>query len=95
MRHITAEDLPENIARLAEAQVTAGRFASVEDVVCAGVEALAERAEADADWLVYARVEATSAFAELDEGRGVATTPEDVITRLDQDIRARGHRKRQ
>ena len=40
-RHIEATDLPEDIARTAEEQVTAGRFASVEDVVRAGVEAIA------------------------------------------------------
>jgi antitoxin ParD1/3/4 len=39
-RHIESNDLPEDIARLAEAQVAAGRFASVEDVVRAGVEAV-------------------------------------------------------
>ena len=32
-RHIEATDPPEDIARTAEAQVAAGRFASVEDVV--------------------------------------------------------------
>jgi Arc/MetJ-type ribon-helix-helix transcriptional regulator len=40
-RHIEAADLPEDIARAAEALVTAGRFASVEDVVRAGVEMIA------------------------------------------------------
>jgi antitoxin ParD1/3/4 len=40
-RHIESADLPEDIARIAEAQVAAGRFASVEDVVRAGVEAVA------------------------------------------------------
>lgn len=35
-RHIEAADLPEDIARTAEAQVAAGRFASVEDVVRPG-----------------------------------------------------------
>jgi Arc/MetJ-type ribon-helix-helix transcriptional regulator len=39
-RHIESTDLPEDIARVAEAQVAAGRFASVEDVVRAGVEAM-------------------------------------------------------
>ena len=40
-RHIESTDLPEDIARSAEAQVVAGRFATVEDVVRAGVEAIA------------------------------------------------------
>jgi antitoxin ParD1/3/4 len=39
-RHLSAADLPEDIARIAEAQVAAGKFASVEDVVRAGVEAI-------------------------------------------------------
>ena len=39
--HLAAADLPEDIARTAEAEVAAGRFASVEDVVRAGVEAIA------------------------------------------------------
>jgi antitoxin ParD1/3/4 len=41
-RHIQSADLPEDIARLAEAQVAAGRYATVEDVVRAGVEAVAQ-----------------------------------------------------
>ncbi len=40
-RHLSADNLPEDVARLAEAEVAAGRFASVEDVVRAGVEAIA------------------------------------------------------
>jgi putative addiction module CopG family antidote len=39
-KHITLADLPEDLARFAEAQVVAGRFASVEDVLRAGKEAL-------------------------------------------------------
>lgn len=40
-RPIEAADLPEDIARIAEAQVAAGNYASVEEVVRAGVEAVA------------------------------------------------------
>jgi putative addiction module CopG family antidote len=40
-RPLEATDLPDDIARTAEAQVAAGHFASVEDVVRAGVEAIA------------------------------------------------------
>ena len=39
-RPITPADLPEDLARFAEAQVAAGRFDSVEDVLRAGKEAL-------------------------------------------------------
>jgi len=40
-RHLEASDLPDDIARKAEAQVATGRFANVEAVVRAGVEAIA------------------------------------------------------
>lgn len=40
-RHLDSTALPDDIARAAEAQVAAGRFATVEDVVRAGVEAIA------------------------------------------------------
>jgi hypothetical protein len=39
-RTIDPSDIPEEVARFAEAQVAAGRFASVGDVLLAGVEAL-------------------------------------------------------
>jgi len=39
-KHLTPAHLPEDVARFAEAQVAAGRFASVEDVLRAGKEAL-------------------------------------------------------
>ncbi|MBV9949711.1 MAG: type II toxin-antitoxin system ParD family antitoxin [Myxococcales bacterium] len=58
-KHLTAADLPEDLARFAEAQVAAGRFESVEDVLRAGKEALeheqqlagvaGDRAEDDGD----------------------------------------------
>jgi len=41
LQAIEAADLPGDIARTAEAQVATGRFATVEDVVRAGVEAIA------------------------------------------------------
>jgi putative addiction module CopG family antidote len=39
-KHVTASDLPEDLARFAEAQVAAGHFATVEDVLRAGKDAL-------------------------------------------------------
>jgi antitoxin ParD1/3/4 len=42
---ITSADLPPDLARFAEAQVAAGRFASVQDVCEAGIEALRRRQE--------------------------------------------------
>jgi putative addiction module CopG family antidote len=47
--------LPEDVARFAEAKVSSGRFASVEDVLRAGVEALEAQEEREQDWLAYAR----------------------------------------
>jgi predicted transcriptional regulator len=41
-KQLTPADLPEDVARLAVAQVAAGRFATIEDVVRAGVYALAQ-----------------------------------------------------
>ena len=38
-------EIPEEVARFAEAQVAAGRFASVADVLLAGKQALEEREE--------------------------------------------------
>jgi putative addiction module CopG family antidote len=42
-KRITAADLPEDLARFAEAQVAAGHFATVEDVLRAGKEVLEAR----------------------------------------------------
>ena len=39
-RPINPADLPEDIVRLAEAQIAAGRYATIDDVVRAGVEAI-------------------------------------------------------
>ena len=44
-RTITLTDLPEHLVRFAEAQVAAGRFARIEDVLEAGLEALRRRQE--------------------------------------------------
>ena len=41
--HLTPADLPEDVARFAEAQIAAGRFASVEAVLSAGAAALQEK----------------------------------------------------
>ena len=42
-KHITSADLPEDLARFAEAQVAAGNFPTIEDVLRAGKEALEAR----------------------------------------------------
>lgn len=46
-RPLTSADLPERFARFAEAEVAAGHFASVEDVVEAGLTLLQRRQESD------------------------------------------------
>ena len=50
--HVT---LTDEAARFAAAQVAAGRFRSIDDVLAAGVEALQQRDEAAGEWLGYAR----------------------------------------
>lgn len=48
-RPIDPREIPEEVARFAEAQVAAGRFASIGEVLLAGKEALEERAALDAE----------------------------------------------
>ena len=36
--HLTPADLPEDVARFAEAQIATGRFASVDELISAGIE---------------------------------------------------------
>jgi Arc/MetJ-type ribon-helix-helix transcriptional regulator len=42
-RTISPSEIPEEVARFAEAQVAAGRFSSIGDVLLAGKEALEQR----------------------------------------------------
>jgi antitoxin ParD1/3/4 len=86
-RHLDPADLPENVARYAQAQVAAGRFASVEEVLLAGIEALQEREHADQEWLVYARKEAEEGFAEIDRGEGRRGTAAEHMARIDAAVR--------
>lgn len=41
-RPLSLADLPEDVARFAEAQLASGRFSTIEDVIRAGAEALRE-----------------------------------------------------
>lgn len=45
-RHLDLTALPDSVARFAQAEVAAGHYASIEEVLAAGVEALRERAAA-------------------------------------------------
>ena len=82
MRHITSNDLPEDIARRAEAQVAAGRFASVEEVVRASVEAMDAYQETVQEWLHYVRQEARDGFAEIERGEFVKGTPAEIMSSI-------------
>lgn len=88
-RNLNPADLPENVARYAQAQVAAGRFASVEDVLAAGVEALQQREQAEQAWLEIARKETTDGFSELDRGEGILGTVDEHMARIDAAARAR------
>ena len=88
-RYLDLASLPESVARYAQGQVAAGRFASIEDVLSAGVEALQERDEADPEWLTYARTEAESGFAALDRDEGIPGTADEHVARIDAAVRAR------
>ena len=92
-RHIDPADLPEHVALYAQAQVAAGRFASIEDVLSAGIEALQERDRADQEWLAYARKEAEDGFAELDRGEGILGTAAEHMAQIDAAMRARADQR--
>jgi Arc/MetJ-type ribon-helix-helix transcriptional regulator len=66
---IDPASLPEPVASFAAARVAAGRYASVADVLVAGVEALAAREQAEAEWLNYAREGVHDGDADIAAGR--------------------------
>ena len=88
-RHLDPADLPEDVARYAEGQVAAGRFASIADVLSAGIEALQARDQADQEWLLDARREAENGFAAIDRGEGIRGTVDEHMARIDAAVRAR------
>ena len=63
-------ELPEDLQAFAEEQVRAGKAKSVEEVVVDAVE----RRKLEA-----LRAELDVGIAELDAGRGVGTTPDDLL----------------
>jgi putative addiction module CopG family antidote len=83
-RPITSADLPPDLARFAEAQVAAGRFASIDDVVRAGVDALRERT--GSEQLADLRRDAAEAFAAFDRGEGVEMTPDELMDGIDREL---------
>ena len=74
-RYLDLASLPENVARYAQGQVAAGRFA------------LQERDEAGLEWLAYARREAESGFAALDRDEGIRGTVDEHLARIDAAVR--------
>jgi antitoxin ParD1/3/4 len=88
-RNLNPADLPEDVARYAQAQVAAGRFASIEAVLAAGVQALEQREQNEREWLEYARQEAVEGFSELDQGFAVQGTVDEHMTRIERAARAR------
>ena len=88
-RYLHPATLPEDVSRYAQEQVDAGRFATIEDVLAAAVEALQQRDQAEHDWLVEARGEADDGFASLDRGEGVRGVVADVMARVDVAVRTR------
>jgi len=88
-RYLDLASLPDSVTRYAQGQVDAGRFASIEEVLSAGIEALQARDEADREWLAHARSDAESGFAELDRGEGIRGTADEHMARIDAAVSAR------
>jgi Arc/MetJ-type ribon-helix-helix transcriptional regulator len=81
-RQVDLADLPEAVARFARAQVAAGKYASIEDVLAAGVEALRRQAEAEEEWLDYARALWRDRIAAADRGEFSEGTPAEIMARV-------------
>jgi antitoxin ParD1/3/4 len=80
-RPLSLADLPEDVARFAEAELASGRFSTVEDVIRAGAEALREREEDEAK-LVALR-------AALEEGERSGRADDASVEGILRDARAR------
>ena len=81
-RQLDPADLPEDVARFAQDEVAAGHYASVEEVLAAGVDALRERAEAEVEWLDYARDLWKERAAKADCGEFSDGTPGEILARV-------------
>ena len=78
-RHLDPDALPEDIARIAQAQVAAGNFDTVEDVVRASVEALESR---EGEWLEYARDLFSERKAAAERGEFSEESPAQIMARI-------------
>ncbi len=83
LNHIS---LPDEAARFAAAQVEAGRFRSIDDVVAAGIEALQERDEFQDDWLGYARQRFAEGRAAFARGDVVHVTPDELMDGIESEL---------
>ena|SRR5579863_5585667 len=86
-RPLTSADLPERFARFAEAEVAAGHFASVEDVVEAGLTMLQQHQEDQAANDEAAEPAGSVSPAPFWETftQQVHAVPDEVFERLPQD----------
>jgi Arc/MetJ-type ribon-helix-helix transcriptional regulator len=67
---------------LSQAEVAAGRFATVEDVLAAGVAALQEQAEAEQEWPDYVRDLWKERAAAADRGEFSDGTAAEMMARV-------------
>jgi Arc/MetJ-type ribon-helix-helix transcriptional regulator len=81
-RHLDLAGLPDSVARFAQAEVEAGHYASIEEVLTAGVEALRERADAEEEWLDYARDLWKERAAAADRGEFADGTAAEMMVRV-------------
>jgi Arc/MetJ-type ribon-helix-helix transcriptional regulator len=81
-RQLDLADLPEPIARFAQAQVAAGKYASIEEVLAAGVEALRRQSEADEEWLDYARALWSDRVAAAERGEFSEGNSAEMMARI-------------
>jgi len=88
-RPIDPSEIPEEVTRFAEAQVAAGRFASVADVLRASVEALEERDAVAADWNDYLRDRFEEGRKAVERGEYFSGPPAELIARIRDRVEAK------
>jgi Arc/MetJ-type ribon-helix-helix transcriptional regulator len=86
-RPFDPSDLPPDIVRAAQAQVAAGRFPSIEDVLRAGVAAVAqEPGVLPADWNEFLRHRFEVGRAAFARGEAAETTPDELMDGIDTEL---------
>ena len=83
MHRRDAPELPEDIANFARAQVSAGRFSSIEDVLRAGLEALEQRDATDSERARLLRAAWDEGQASLRRHGEQLTTESEFVAFLD------------